>query len=135
MSVIIETKNAPAPAGHYAQAISNNGTVWISGQLPIRPDGSHCESADFEVQAHQAVSNLLAILEAAGGSPSHLVKVTAYITGVENWPVFNRVYAGLMGSACPARAIVPVPELHYGFKVEVEGCAVIPENQQNAQLP
>jgi reactive intermediate/imine deaminase len=120
----IETDQAPSPAGHYSQAIAHGDMLWISGQLPVRADGTRCDGEPFEVQARQAMTNLLAILGAGGGRPEDLVKVTAYIKGVEHWPTFNSIYAEMMGDARPARAIVPVPELHYGLLVELEGCAV-----------
>jgi enamine deaminase RidA (YjgF/YER057c/UK114 family) len=63
-------------------------------------------------------------VRAGGGSPASVAKVTAYIVGVENWPVFNTVYAEAMGDARPARAVVPVPELHHGCLVEVEAIAL-----------
>jgi enamine deaminase RidA (YjgF/YER057c/UK114 family) len=69
---------------------------------------------------------MLAVLEAAGGTPSDLVRVTAYIVGVVNWPGFNQVYATRLGEARPARTVVPVPELHYGYLVEVDAIAVLP---------
>lgn len=97
--------------------------------MPVRADGTRCEGEPFEVQARQAMGNLLEILSAAGGRPQDLVKVTAYIKGIEHWPAFNGVYAAMMGEARPARAIVPVPALHHNLLVEVEGCAVVPRAQ------
>ena len=123
---VILTDRAPRPAGHYSQAIVAGGQVFISGQLPIRPDGQPLTDDGFEAQARQAIANLLAILEAAGGEPQHLVKITAYIVGIANWPRFNAVYASMLGTACPARSVVPVPELHYGYLVEVDAVAVLP---------
>ena len=95
-----------------------------AGQLGIRPDGSHTADAGFEEQVRQALANVLAALRAAGAGPSDILKVTAYIVGVENWPRFNAVYAEMMGEARPARTVVPVPELHYGYLVEVDAIAV-----------
>jgi 2-iminobutanoate/2-iminopropanoate deaminase len=114
----------PKPAGHYAHAALGGDLVFVSGQLGARADGSHTVDQPFEVQARQALSNLLAVLDAAGCGPGHVLRVTAYIAGVENWPRFNAVYAEVFGAATPARTVVPVPELHYGYLVEVDAIAV-----------
>ncbi len=68
---------------------------------------------------------MLAILRAAGGDPAQLVRVTAYIVGIENWPRFNAVYAQMLGDAKPARTVVPVPELHHGYLVEVDAIGLV----------
>ena len=117
------TDRAPAPAGHYSQAVISGGHIFISGQLPIRPDGRRLPDDDFEVQARQAIENMLEILRAAGGTPRHLVKVTAYIVGVAHWARFNAIYASMLPDARPARTVVPVPELHYGYLVEIDAIA------------
>lgn len=119
----IFTDQAPAPAGAYSQAIRSGATLYISGQLPIRPDKTPLANMSFAGQARQAMANLLAILEATGGTPADLCRVTAYIVGVENWPEFNRVCGEMLGDARPARSVVPVPELHYGYLVEVDAIA------------
>ncbi|WP_144098275.1 RidA family protein [Croceicoccus sediminis] len=124
---IISTDKAPAPAGAYSQAVRTGQTLYISGQLPIRADKVPLDDMALEAQARQALANMLAILEAAGGSPADLVRVTAYIVGVENWPKFNGVYGEMLGDARPARTVVPVPELHYGYLVEVDAIATLPE--------
>ena len=121
----ILTDKAPAPAGHYAQAIRAGDTLYVSGQLPIRADKAPLDDMGFAAQARQAIANMLAILEAAGGRPEDLCRVTAYIVGVENWPEFNRVYAEMLGEAKPARTVVPVPELHYGYLVEIDAVAAL----------
>ncbi|MGN7158359.1 RidA family protein [Sphingomonas sp. SAFR-052] len=122
------TADAPAPAGHYAQAVRAGDHLYISGQLPIRADGSKLDDLPFEAQAAQAIDNMLAILTAAGGSPANLARVTAYIVGVDNWPRFNGIYAEKLGQARPARTVVPVPELHYGFLVEIDAVALLPRD-------
>jgi len=126
----ILTDKAPAPAGAYAQAVRSGSTLYISGQLPILPDKAPLGDMSFAGQARQALANLLAILEAAGGSPADLCRVTAYIVGVENWPEFNRVYGEVLGEARPARTVVPVPELHYGYLVEVDAVATLQDGDE-----
>ncbi|CDF95101.1 Translation initiation inhibitor [Pseudomonas sp. SHC52] len=66
---------------------------------------------------------MLAILDAAGCTTSDLVKVTVYVAGVKHWPAFDKIYAETMGNHRPARAVVPVPELHHGYLVEIEAVA------------
>ncbi|GAA0337505.1 RidA family protein [Sphingomonas oligophenolica] len=119
------TDGAPKPAGHYSQATVAAGHVYVSGQLPIRPDGVALPDEGFEAQARQAIENMLAILAAAGSGPQHLVRVTAYIVGVAHWPNFNAVYAAMLPDARPARTVVPVPELHHGFLVEIDAIALV----------
>ena len=121
----ILTDRAPAPAGHYTQAIVSRGQVFISGQLPIRPDGSPLPDDGFDAQARQAIQNMLEVLDAAGGTPRHLCKVTAYIVGVANWGRFNAIYASMLPDARPARTVVPVSELHHGYLVEVDAIAML----------
>lgn len=119
----IVTDNAPEPGGHYAQATAHDGLLFVAGQLPVRPDGGHLSDAPFEEQARQALANLLAIVRAGGSAPERVLKVNVYVVGVEHWPAFNRIYAEQFGDAKPARAVVPVPELHFGYLVEVDAIA------------
>jgi reactive intermediate/imine deaminase len=119
----VQTVNAAPPGGHYAQAVRYQDTLYISGQLPVRADGSHSADEPFETQALVALNNLLAILKDAGGDIADLVKVTVYVVGVKHWPSFNVLYAEKLGSHRPARAVVPVPELHHGYMVEIEAIA------------
>jgi 2-iminobutanoate/2-iminopropanoate deaminase len=107
------------PAGHYSPATAFGDLVFVSGQLPIGVE----DAAAFDTQSRQALANLFDVLRAAGTTPDRLLKVTVYIAGIEHWPAFNTVYAELMGDARPARAVVPVPELHHGYLVEIEAIA------------
>lgn len=115
------------PAGHYSPAIAHGGLIYVSGQLGARPDGRHTAHLPFDDQVRQALANLFAVLAAAGAAPRHLIKVTAYLVGVENWPRFNAIYAEALGDARPARSVVPVPELHYGYLVEIDAVAAAPQ--------
>jgi reactive intermediate/imine deaminase len=119
----ILTPNAPKPAGHYSQAVCHGDLVFVSGQLPVTLDGKIISEASFEEQARLALSNLLAIVKAAGSSPERVLKVTVFLAGVEYWPKFNALYAEAFGDARPARSVVPVPALHYGCLVEIEAIA------------
>jgi 2-iminobutanoate/2-iminopropanoate deaminase len=119
----ITTPNAPKPAGHYSQACTYGDLVFVSGQLPVSLEGKARADLSFEEQVRLALGNLLAIVESAGSGPDRVLKVTAFIVGVENWPAFNRVYAELFGEARPARSVVPVGLLHHGCLVEIEAIA------------
>jgi reactive intermediate/imine deaminase len=112
------------PGGHYRHSVRSGAMVFVSGQLGVRPDGTHTAHLPFEDQVRQALGNLLAALQAAGAGYGDMLKVTAYIVDVANWPCFNAVYAEVMASARPARTVVPVPELHYGYLVEIDAIAV-----------
>ncbi|MEN1831963.1 RidA family protein [Pseudomonas lijiangensis] len=120
---LIHTPNAAAPGGHYSQAVRHQGLLWVSGQLPVRADGSHSVDETFEVQATIALNNLMAILEQAGSGADDLLKVTVYIVGIEHWPAFDQLYARCLGQHRPARAVVPVPVLHHGYLIEIEAVA------------
>jgi len=119
----ITTDTAPKPAGHYSQACVHEGLIFVSGQLPITPEGKALGDKGFEEQTRQAVANLLAIIKAAGSGPDRVLKVTAFIVGIENWPAFNAVYGEMMGAYKPARAVVPVPALNHGCLIEIEAIA------------
>jgi 2-iminobutanoate/2-iminopropanoate deaminase len=112
------------PGGHYSHAVTANGFVFISGQLPIARDGSKLVDATFEQQAEQTLNNMALALTAAGTTIDRLVQVRVYITDIRLWPAFNAIYAKWIGSSRPARAVVPVPELHFGLKIEVEAVAL-----------
>lgn len=114
-----------APGGHYSHAVVAGGLVFVSGQLPITPAGERLNECSFEEQARQTLANVQAALEAAGSSVGQLVQVRVYVTSISNWPAFNRLYMEWAGSSLPARAVVPVPELHYGFTIEVEAIGVV----------
>ncbi len=122
---IMEIKGIPKPQGHYSTAIVSNGQLYISGQLPISWDGTHHQNETFETQFAVVFQNIKAILEDCGSSLNKVVKVTAYLSDVHLWPKFNALYADFMGTHRPVRTVVPVPELHYGYQLEVELIAEI----------
>lgn len=119
----ITTADAPKPAGHYSQACGYGDLIFVSGQLPVSLEGKARADLSFEEQVRLALGNMLAIAKAAGSGPDRVLKVTAFIVGVDNWPAFNRVYAEMFGESRPARSVVPVGSLHHGCLVEVEAIA------------
>jgi reactive intermediate/imine deaminase len=123
----ISTPDAPAARGHYSQAIVHGGLVYVAGQLPIVPAEPDTRLAGFEAQARQVIDNVVAILEAAGSGADLVLKSTVYIADVAHWPAFNALYAERFGAHRPARTVVPVAQLHYGYLVEMDAIAAVRE--------
>jgi 2-iminobutanoate/2-iminopropanoate deaminase len=114
----IQSIELPPPAGHYSQAVAAGGLVFLSGILPARDEVA--ADASFEAQCDSVFAQCEKVLRAAGCSVEDVVQCTAYLAGVEHWPAFNTIYARVFGAHKPARAVVPVPALHYGYLVEVQ---------------
>lgn len=115
-----------APAGHYSHAATAESSAklfFISGQLPITPEGRKLTGESFQSQVKQVFANLDEVLSACQCERNDLIKVTVYIKDIRLWPEFNSLYAQWLGSHQPARSVVPVPELHYGLDLEVEAIA------------
>lgn len=127
MNIVSHDQPDPSqqPAGHYSRSVSAGGFIFVSGQLPRTADGTHDPAAPFEAQVRRALANIATILAEAGANWQDVSKVTAYIVGSEHWSEFNRIYAEVLGSAKPARTVVPVPELHYGYLVEIDAVAFV----------
>ena len=120
----IDPSTMARPGGHYSHAVVAGGLIFVAGQLPITAAGDKLSEATFEVQAQQVLDNVAAALVAGGSAVARLVQVRVYITDIADWPAFNALYARWAGTAKPARAVVPVPLLHYGFRIEVEAIAL-----------
>ena len=120
---IIQPESLPVPKGHYSPGVAYENLLFISGQLPVRPDQG-LPPEPFADQVRHALGNLLSILRTAGGEPSDLLKVTVYLVGVHHWDAFNAIYAEILGDVRPARSVVPVSELHFGCLVEIEAIAI-----------
>jgi len=121
----IVTPNAPTPAGHYSQATVHNGTVYVAGQLSIDPATGEKLKGTIEEQTERTLRNVEAILHAAGSDFAHLLKVNVYVTDIAFWPRVNAVYARVVGSEMPARAVVPVPALNHGLLIEIDAVAAV----------
>lgn len=123
MKKVIATPNAPKAVGPYSQAIEVNGTLYISGQIPVVPaDGSIPEAiAD---QARQSLKNIGAILEEAGMTYGNVVKTTVLLADIADFAAANAVYAEFFTGDKPARACYQVAALPLGVKIEIEAIAV-----------
>lgn len=124
---IVETPLAPSPGGHYSQAIIHQGTVYVAGQLPVDPAHRDAPPGDAASQMRQAMENVRHILEAAGSGLDRVLQMTIYVSDISHWGEVNRVYAEVMADHRPARAVVPVRDLHYGYLVEVQAIAALTE--------
>lgn len=120
----VTTAEAPQAIGPYSQAVRADKLLFISGQIPLPPDGGPMPES-FPEQVRQALSNLRAIVHAAGGELSSVAKVNVYLLDLGQFQVFNEIYAAFFGEHRPARAVVQVAALPRGAQVEVEAVAVL----------
>ena len=121
----VSTPAAPPAGGHYSQAIVHDGMVYVAGQLPGIPGDPGRRLESFDDQARQVLANVAAILEAAGSGLDHVVKATVYVADLAHWPAFNAIYGEAFGAHRPARTVVPVAALHYGYLVEMDVIAAL----------
>lgn len=119
----VSTDRAPRPAGHYSQAIVHAGTVYVAGQLPIVPGQSEHRVGSIAEQTEQVLRNVEAVLQAAGSGLDRVVQMTIYVSDISQWGEVNAAYARVMGEHRPARAVVPVKDLHHGYQIEVQAIA------------
>lgn len=119
MARIISTDDAPAAVGPYSQAVEAGGFIFCSGQVPLTPAGDLVAGTVAE-ETHRCLTNLSSVLAAAGASPADVVKVTAFLTDMNDFAEFNRAYEEFFGDSKPARATVGVAALPKGARVEVE---------------
>jgi 2-iminobutanoate/2-iminopropanoate deaminase len=115
--------NAPKPAGHYSQAVIHDNIIYVSGQLPIDPATGQKRLGSIEEQTEQVLKNLAEIIKAAGSDINEVIKTTVYISDIQLWDRVNEVYGKFFGEHRPARAVVPIKNLHFGFDIEIEAIA------------
>ncbi|MFI3323136.1 MAG: RidA family protein [Rikenellaceae bacterium] len=123
MKKIITSPLAPKAVGPYSQAVESNGTLYISGQLPVNgADGSVADG--IEAQTRQSLYNLKAILEEAGYSLSNVAKTTVLLDSIGDFAAMNAVYATYFTEDMPARVCYEVSKLPLGVLVEIDAIAV-----------
>jgi 2-iminobutanoate/2-iminopropanoate deaminase len=123
----IRTPLAPTGRGPFPQAIGVGGLVFVSGQGPLSPATNQPITAPFEQQVRQTFANVQAILQADGLDLDHIVKLTVYLSDVENVPLFNQIYESVMPAPLPARTLVQAGLR--GIDVELDVIAIHPGRQ------
>ncbi|MGM9525957.1 MAG: RidA family protein [Peptococcaceae bacterium] len=124
MKQVIQTNNAPQAIGPYSQAIMANGTLYVSGQIPVVPATGAIVSDKVEDQARQVMENVKAVVEAAGLTLDDVVKTSVFIKNMDDFGTINAIYSEYFKTDCPARACVEVARLPKDVLLEMEAIAV-----------
>ncbi|MFA8301245.1 MAG: RidA family protein [Hyphomicrobiales bacterium] len=124
MKKIIHTEKAPAAIGPYSQAVEVNGTLYISGQVPVDPAIGKVVEGGIKEQTEQVMKNIEAILTEAGYTFADVVKSTCLLSDMSNFAAMNEIYGSRYSENPPARAAFAVKELPLGVLVEIETIAV-----------
>ena len=123
----ISTGGAPAAIGPYSQAIGAGPLIFCSGQVALDPATGELVEGGIEAQAERALTNLGAVLDAAGLTFSDVVKTTCFLADMADFATFNAIYARFVTDPPPARSTFAVAALPKGARVEIEAIAVRPE--------
>ena len=123
MKRIIETANAPKAIGPYSQAVEIDGTLYISGQVPLDPETMKVVDGGIKEQTLQVMKNIGAILDAAGYSFQDVVKSTCLLSDMKNFSAMNEIYGSFYPQNSPARAAFAVKDLPLGVLIEIETVA------------
>jgi len=123
MKRIIKTSNAPAAIGPYNQAIEVNGTLYISGQIPLVPETMKVVEGGIQEQTEQVLKNIGAILREAGYNYKDVVKSTCFLSDMGNFKAMNEVYGAYYNETPPARSAFAVKDLPLGVLIEIETIA------------
>ena len=121
----IQPPDQPTPKGHYSPGIEHNGLIYVSGQLPMDLVTREPFAGPIDEQTELALRNVEAVLHAAGSDLNHVLQFTIYVSDIELWGSVNQAYARIMGDHRPARAIVPVKDLHFNTKIEIQAIAAV----------
>lgn len=116
----VHTDAAPAAIGAYSQAVEVDGWVYCSGQIPLDPASGELVEGDIGTQTDRVLTNLSAVLEAAGASMERVVKTTVFLARMGDFAAMNEVYARHFGDHRPARAAVEAGGLPRGVGIEIE---------------
>jgi 2-iminobutanoate/2-iminopropanoate deaminase len=119
----VKTDQAPGAIGPYSQAVAVDGWLFCSGQIPMDPASGEVVEGDIGAQTDQVLRNLSAVLAAAGGTLSNVVKTTVFLADMGEFAGMNEVYARHFGEHRPARAAVAVRTLPKNVSVEIEAIA------------
>ena len=125
MRKTVSTHHAPAAVGPYSQAIKIDNLCYTAGQLGLDPQTGKLTEGGIQAQTRQALTNLEAVLKAAGTFMRNVVKTTVFLQDIDDFKAMNQVYAEFFPEAPPARSAVQVAALPLGGLVEIEAVAVI----------
>ncbi len=124
MREVVTSSEAPEAIGPYSQAVRADGLIYCSGQVPLDPSSGELVSGGVGEQTRRCLTSLRAVLQAGGSNLDNVVKVTAYLTDMNDFPQFNEVYSEFFTNDPPARATVGVAALPKGARVEVDCIAL-----------
>ena len=123
----ITTDQAPQAIGAYSQAVISNNMLYVSGQIPLEPSGMEIVDQSFDAAADQVLNNLEAICKAANCSLDNIVKLTIYLTDLNNFNALNAIMEKRFTKPFPARATIEVSALPKGVTVEMDAIVEIPK--------
>ena len=124
---IIFTEDAPKAIGPYSQAVKSGGFLFVSGQIPLNPVSGDLMNSSIEDQAEQVITNLSAICKAANTNLSNIVKLTIYITDMNDFSIVNQAIENHFEAPYPARATIEVSALPLGVNVEMDAIVNLDE--------
>lgn len=123
MKELISSEHAPAAIGPYSHGTSYGDLIFTSGQLPVDKATGKVVEGGISAQSHQSLANLKHVLEAGGDSVDTVLKTTCYLSNINDFAEFNKVYAEFFQQDCPARSCFAVKDLPFGVLIEVEAIA------------
>ena len=124
---LIESPDAPEAIGPYSHAVTHNGLVFCSGQIPLDPESMKIVDGGVAAQSTQVLANLQAVLDTAGCGFGDILKTTIFLTDMADFPIVNEIYGKTLDPHRPARATVAVAGLPLGSLVEIECVARVPD--------
>jgi reactive intermediate/imine deaminase len=127
MKQMVNTPHAPAAIGVYSQAIKSGSFVYLSGQIPLVPGTLEIVPGDFKARTRRVFENIKAIIDEAGGTLAQIVKLTVYLTSMDNFAQVNEVMLEYFTEPYPARAVVAVAALPKGVDIEIDAIMILSE--------
>lgn len=121
----VSTSAAPKPAGPYSQGIRAGNLLFVAGQIPVHPETGAVVLGDIRAQTRQALTNLGAILSAAGGTYANVVRTTVFLADLNDFAGMNDVYGSFFSSPTPARSTVQVARLPLDVRIEIDAIAAL----------
>ena len=121
---LLSTNKAPAAVGPYSQGVKSSDIIFTSGQLPIDPETGELLKGDIQEQTKMCLENVKAVLEAAGATLEDVVKITAFVTDMDQFSLINETYGEYFSKHKPARSLVEVSKLPLGGEIEIEAVAI-----------